>query len=200
MLPRFTQQGVLWIQAAGNFGNSILPNGEIAYTHHLAPMSLNGDPTANLQMLVVGGVNRDGSLWPLTTPHQSGYPGLIDIYAQAEQVCWAKDRQAVGYSQTSNIYTSIGATSGASAQVAGLAAYFLGLPGTQTYLSQWIPSQNGQRDYTEYTENLKELIIDSAWSRVAYRDVLNIDPNTLNYKDSGIPDSLPATYNYAWTA
>ena len=202
MISRFTRQGVLWVNPTGNNGNTRLANGQDSYTHYYSPQSLNGHPLAtNAKLLIVGGVNPDGTLWTETEPHLPGTPGAIDVYAQAAGVTMAIDKNDRPENSDQMYFKAQCRTSGASGQVAGLVAYFLGLPEFQASIAHLVPPQNGLGDYTLYTEGIKQYVIRASWSRVPWGGVLsaNVIRDSLNYKDS-IPNLLPVAYNYAWTA
>lgn len=80
--------------------------------------------TTDYPIIIVGGVNSDGSIWPKTQGLQSG---RIDVFALGSNIVSAE----ANTDPDGEVITS--GTSGASAAVSGLVAYFLGL---QTAMAQ----------------------------------------------------------------
>ena len=136
--------------------------------------------TAYPSLIVVGGINRNGSLFFRTTPVTSPGREPISVYALASGV-----KVALPFTDTASRRDS--GCSFSAGIISGLVAYTLGLPDSMTNLAN---SQNFVRD-------VKSLIQSNAWQRVPLEKQLNFPADHLNYGNS-MPSSFKAAYNGAW--
>ncbi|KAI9694752.1 MAG: hypothetical protein M1822_000368 [Bathelium mastoideum] len=131
-------------------------------------------------LITVGGVSRNGSLDIITTPVVGVGEEPITVFAVSEDI-----RVAAGYSNT--ITLTMRGSSGATATVAGLVSYFLGLPDQYTNLAN---SGN-------FLQDVKQLVQSNSWQRAKDAKQFSFPTSLLNY-ESSLPDRLPVIYNGAW--
>jgi hypothetical protein len=135
------ENGIVTVIAAGNEGRDGIDLSQ------RVPQSLG---RANNPLITVGGIEDDGSLWAATTPEGTGAnPGSITVSLAAKGQC-ASSTEPHGSQEFSG-------TSFAAPQVAGLAAYFMSLPGLQAQLQQ------GGRAHVP--QNVKNYIAQAAFRR-----------------------------------
>ncbi|KAL9096788.1 MAG: hypothetical protein Q9165_001276 [Trypethelium subeluteriae] len=217
MLNWCDDRGVPFVVAAGNYGNALYDGLTVVgppYSAHPPPpwaVPFTVDfYTPHLlyqhykSMIIVGGVNNNGSLWPYTTPYnwRQRKPGYIDTYAQAGDV-------QVALAGTKNNGPDHGTSFSTAAVVgvSGLIAYFLSLDSIR---QGWlIPSSlpHGQEpqqilDLRAIKSSLSQPAPFSlqryAYERSNYPFV-DFDPRNLNYYAiGGFPAVLPVVYNDAW--
>ncbi|KAI9704528.1 MAG: hypothetical protein M1820_005602 [Bogoriella megaspora] len=113
---------VVLVAATGNGGPGAAFGMHSDFLGRNLPQLLGHD---NNHLITVGGLEEDGSYWTRTTPpspnldqEPNPHPGSISVYAQSVNV----------YVEGMYGYVFDNGTSYAAPQVAGLAAYFLGLP------------------------------------------------------------------------
>ena len=141
------------------------------------------------QLITVGGVHHDGTLFPRTTPRvgQSGGRGWIDIYAMAYRV-------EAAYNEDTTSYVQRDGTAFAASSIASLIAYFFSIP----LLYDTLPD-----DPKEFILQTKRLVQANSYNRYKTTrrgpvlDMLGNDKIELNYYVD--PESgLPLPINRAW--
>ncbi|KAH9892359.1 hypothetical protein F4778DRAFT_750332 [Xylariomycetidae sp. FL2044] len=130
-------------------------------------------------MITVGATSSSGRYWTKTTPEgplDQQHEGSITVWAQGKNV-WTVGLEGVTVEETG--------TSFAAPQVAGLAAYILGLyPNTFT----WAPNQG-----YAVAMHLKRYIVRSSYRRIPMEDQLT--SGTLPY---ALPRDINVAYNDYW--
>ncbi|KAF2238164.1 subtilisin-like protein [Viridothelium virens] len=125
-------------------------------------------------MITVGGVNANGSLNIKSTPG-GGYPKVpITVYAQSRDV-----RVALNYKNTGT--ELLDGTSFAAPAIAGLVAYFLGLPDDVT----------GFANSQSFFQDVVHMVQSNAWQRVPSDELITFPADQLNY-------DLPSSVNVAF--
>ena len=127
------------------------------------------------QIITVGGLNQDGSLWWETTP-QIGYIGDMTVYAVAENI-----KTAAAYGDDAWVTTD--GNSFAAATISAMIGYWLALPDQQT---RWRTSQ-------DFLMDVKNQLRNQAWPR--RKAFIRTDTPHVNYP---LPASAPGGYNMAW--
>ncbi|CAJ2510822.1 Uu.00g064470.m01.CDS01 [Anthostomella pinea] len=183
-IARLEELGVLWVQAAGNHG--LYPNNPTKPWRDLSqflPTSLASDDN---NILTVGSTDGLGRYTTWTSPVGIGSgpafgPGKINVWAMGDGVklmglAGARDRAQFG-------------TSFAAPQVAGLAAYFLGL---EKDMFRWNPNGGADQGKT-LCLSLKRHIEDFAYRRIPMDRQLALPGGvSLPYP---MPDDINVAYN-----
>ncbi|KAF1981896.1 subtilisin-like protein [Aulographum hederae CBS 113979] len=169
-------EDIVTVTTAGNDG---IDAARLTFLHHTTPQSYG---TADNGLITVGGLRRDGSLWPHTTPDDHVLTGSMTLYAQAEDVVRA-DADSLRGSVTES------GTSFAAPAVAGLAAYFLSLPSLQ-----------GKFRPGSVSTDVKKYLVQHAYQRVLPgRDNIIHDPEKAQaIARYTIPETIPCAYNLVY--
>lgn len=88
---------ISFVTSASNYGESEL------YVDQFWPSALGGEDNA---LITVGGVEPDGSLWPVSTPHRDGFRGSITVYAQGSRMPLQGGQEASGTSLAAPVVVS----------------------------------------------------------------------------------------------
>lgn len=137
ILNELDRLGISLVLAAGNVASEVLQN--------FSPQRFGG-PTTSL--IIVGGTNRDGTLWPHTRSEGSVIGG-ISTSALADQVETAS-------ADAANAIEVRDGTSFAAPVVAALAAYYLSFPQLR---NDFQSSQNGASAIGRYSRALKNYLV-----------------------------------------
>ena len=155
--------------------------GQIWHREYEVPGRLGNRPNDFPNLFTVGGVNPNGSLFIPTTPVRTG-PQMepITVYGLASEV-----RSATNYGIDTT--TMVEGCSYATPAVAGLIAYWLGLPDDLTNLAS---SQN-------FFQDIKQKLQQLAWQRVTQDKLITFPMDQLNYAP-WFPNKVAAAYNGVW--
>ncbi|KAI9663748.1 MAG: hypothetical protein M1821_007238 [Bathelium mastoideum] len=190
------QLGIVVVITTGNSGDSFcsVPAGSVRFLStqqytpgsvpcsqdHYIPQRLGGDQA---DLITIGGVEPDGTLYYPTTPKMlvTGGGGSISAYAQADRVTTASN-----VDDSSFIYQA--GTSFAGPTIAGLIAYWFSVPLIYDTLST---------DPRQFIADVKTLLQNGAYSRFPPGQMLPPYTPILNYA-SELPQQLPVPINRAW--
>ena len=131
------------------------------------------------EMLMVGGINVNGSLSIFTSPVDPTKQDPIAVYASADVIA-ASPLSRFAMHATQGVSFS-------AALVSGLVAYVLGLPDSITNLA----------NSEDFLHDLGQIIKSYAWQRIPDSRQLTFPIEDLNYHEI-YPDDLPAAYNGVW--